>query len=197
MQPIPGYRAWRHAAFDRSASHEPSRVASGVYLSPQFRRPWPRSQPLFWDPASAARRAEAIRPGGFRAAYISANTGSPDPVSRCGYRLSSGVSGSGIISLAINTAHGARMSQSSEPARHPEPAALIEARDALERILDRLDEIGLFQAGAHVAMAIDSVERRLLQAPPLRVEKERPVLQSLPGRPSGATAADSSSSRFE
>ena len=55
------------------------------------------------------------------------------------------------------------MTESSSSGR-TDPSALIKAQDDLGRLLQDLDELGLFQAGAHVAMAIDFIERKIVEA---------------------------------
>jgi hypothetical protein len=44
-------------------------------------------------------------------------------------------------------------------ARRHDPAELAEVREQLAAVLEGLDKLALFQAGAHVAMAIECVKR--------------------------------------
>lgn len=58
------------------------------------------------------------------------------------------------------------MPDRSRPTSEDERAALVAARDKLLDTLKLLDELGMWQAGAHIAMAIDALGRCLSEGPP-------------------------------
>ena len=60
--------------------------------------------------------------------------------------------------------------------------AVTEIRSVLQQQLDRLDALGLFHAGAHLAMSIDCLESNRQALPG---SKNRPFLTDLPESGSG------------
>jgi|GEM_PF-5048271 len=95
-----------------------------------------------------------------------------------------------MCNVAPLSVHGALMTEPDPPRTRPDPVALADARDDLLRCLDKLDDLGLFEAGARVSMAIDAIDRRLVECSSASINDAQ-----LPPSAPPVTAVDESSGK--